>query len=385
MKKLTIFITLIASIFFVSFAFGESITFTFANSQNSGTTQKYYEFDVMAQAAASGTKFGDLMVYINYNTAGFGESIVFSNNITISKGTLLQGDVSGSEKYSIVNMVDNSSSRIAVTIGYNFESVPSWGNDLPTNPTQLLHCKIKIQNQSASSGISFQQSLMDGQEYESNNSDKYNPVIANDTDDISLPIILSSFTGEFYDQGIILKWKTQSEVNILGFNLYRALSDSTDFMKVNNSIIRSRGNSTIINKYSYMDMVIPMENKYFYRIEVVELNGNRKICKNIAMKRTNRNHGIPNSYKIVGSFPNPFKSSTEIKYQIAKESFVSVDIFNLLGQHTAILVHENMKAGYHSIRWNGLNKYAEHVPDGLYIIRLSAKGFVMCKKILLLH
>ncbi|GBE26607.1 hypothetical protein BMS3Bbin03_00522 [bacterium BMS3Bbin03] len=226
---------------------------------------------------------------------------------------------------------------------------------------------------------------MDGQEYESNNSDKYNPVIANDTDDISLPIILSSFTGEFYDQGIILKWKTQSEVNILGFNLYRALSDSTDFMKVNNSIIRSRGNSTIINKYSYMDMVIPMENKYFYRIEVVELNGNRKICKNIAMKRTNRNHGIPNSYKIVGSFPNPFKSSTEIKYQIAKESFVSVDIFNLLGQHTAILVHENMKAGYHSIRWNGLNKYAEHVPDGLYIIRLSAKGFVMCKKILLLH
>lgn len=385
MRKLTIFISLLTSIFFVSSAFAESLTFTFANSQISGTSQKYYEFDIMAKASASGTKFGDLMVYINYNTTGFGESIVSNGNITVSKGTLLQGDVSGSEKYSIVNTVDNSTSRIAITIGYNFESVPSWGNDLPANAAQLLHCKIEIQNQSASSGISFQESLMDGQEYKSNNTDKYDPVIADDTDDISLPIVLSSFTGEFCDRGIILKWKTQSEVNVLGFNLYRALLDSTDFRKINKSIILSHRNSTHINEYSYIDMGIPIVSNYYYRIEIVELDGKRKICKNLSLKRTNKNHGIPNSYKIIGSFPNPFKSSTEIRYQIAKEGFVSVDIFNLLGQNIAVLVHENIKAGYYSIRWNGLNKYSERVPDGLYVVRLSAKGFFMCKKILLLH
>ncbi len=172
---------------FAGFTWAAGITFTFANHTVTfdGTT-KYFEFDVMAQASAVGTKIGDNQVYINYNTAGFGSSIVANNKVTVEKGTLLQND--GPPYYNIDNVADNTSSRFAVTVGYVYGNNPEYGNDLPAEPTQLLHIKIAIADTSQTSGLTFYQPLMVGQEYESDNTTKYDPVVADDTLDTSLKL-----------------------------------------------------------------------------------------------------------------------------------------------------------------------------------------------------
>ncbi|MCK4357372.1 MAG: right-handed parallel beta-helix repeat-containing protein, partial [Candidatus Cloacimonetes bacterium] len=167
------------------------ITFTFANGVLSGG---YYEFDVMVAGSAEGTKLGDTQTYINYNTLGFGSSIYANGKVTLTKGTILQGDISGADLYTLTNVTDNTTSRISVTYGYNFSFMPSWANDLPTTPTQIMHVKIEIADPSQTAGLSFEQSLMENQQYYSDNTNKYSPVIAIDEDNTTLPVELSAFT-----------------------------------------------------------------------------------------------------------------------------------------------------------------------------------------------
>ncbi len=184
MFKTKIFLILLT---FSSFVWATGITFTFANSTvTTDGTAKYFEFDVMAQASETGTKIGDNQVYIDYNTAGFGSSIADNNKITVEKGTLLQND--GPPYYNIINTADNTPSRVAIAVEFIYGDYPEYGNDVPTDPTQLLHIKIEIADTTQTSGLTFYQPLMDGQEYYSDNTTKYNPVVADDTLDVSLKL-----------------------------------------------------------------------------------------------------------------------------------------------------------------------------------------------------
>ncbi len=175
-------------ILFISICYAQvediGITFTFANGEiTAGGTNGYYEFDVMANASATGTKIGTGIVYINYSTAGFGENIYGSSKVTVTKGTLTSNP--GAPLYLLLPN-DNTSSRFAVTFEYT--SATGWGNSLPTTPTDLIHLKIEIADPSETSGLSFENSLMTGCQFYDDNATKYAPVIATDTDNTSLPV-----------------------------------------------------------------------------------------------------------------------------------------------------------------------------------------------------
>ena len=88
---------------------------------------------------------------------------------------------------------------------------------------------------------------------------------------------------------------------------------------------------------------------------------------------------IPREYSLSQNYPNPFNPITKIKYQIPKNSFVSLRIFDLLGNEVAILVNENKKAGYYEVNFDGTN-YA----SGVYFYRIEAESFVNFKKMMLI-
>lgn len=191
MKALTI---LLLTLFIAGSVFGANLTFTFANDTVTTdviTLDTYFEFDVMVHSDVADTRLGDNIVYVNYNTAGFGESVVANGNITVEKRGLLTGEVLGSDLYGIVNIADNSTSKFAVTVGYNFESSPDWANVVPTTPDTLLHVKIKIADSNESSGLSFDEAIMAGKQYQSDNSTKYSPIVASDVMDVSLQTVSS--------------------------------------------------------------------------------------------------------------------------------------------------------------------------------------------------
>jgi parallel beta-helix repeat protein len=90
-------------------------------------------------------------------------------------------------------------------------------------------------------------------------------------------------------------------------------------------------------------------------------------------------NAIPFSFVLFQNFPNPFNPTTNIRYDLPKESEVQLAIYNVLGQKVAELVHAYQKAGRYEVEWN-----AEKFASGIYFCSMRAKGFSDTKKFILL-
>ena len=90
-------------------------------------------------------------------------------------------------------------------------------------------------------------------------------------------------------------------------------------------------------------------------------------------------NNIPGEFVLDQNYPNPFNPSTRIKYSLPKESFVSLKVFNMLGQEVETLVSERQSAGTYEVNFN-----AEEKPSGVYLYRLRAGEYAFEKKMMFL-
>jgi N-acetylneuraminic acid mutarotase len=90
--------------------------------------------------------------------------------------------------------------------------------------------------------------------------------------------------------------------------------------------------------------------------------------------------GIPNDFELSQNYPNPFNPSTTIKFSIPKEEFVSLKVFNSLGEEVADLLHETKPAGNYSVSFS-----ASQLSSGVYFYKIFAGSFVETKKMIYLR
>lgn len=93
---------------------------------------------------------------------------------------------------------------------------------------------------------------------------------------------------------------------------------------------------------------------------------------------------LPNSIELSNNYPNPFNPSTTIEFAIPSRSFVSLAIYNVLGQKVKTLVDQNMPAGTFSTIWDSDNNSGRHVASGVYLYKLTVGENVLTKKMMLL-
>ncbi|MHB8580368.1 MAG: FlgD immunoglobulin-like domain containing protein [Ignavibacteriaceae bacterium] len=93
---------------------------------------------------------------------------------------------------------------------------------------------------------------------------------------------------------------------------------------------------------------------------------------------------VPDQFALSQNYPNPFNPSTTIKYQLAKDTRVSLTIYDMLGQEVRTLVSSEQSAGYYNVVWDGRNANGYQVSSGVYIYRLQAGSFVQTLKMSLL-
>jgi len=89
---------------------------------------------------------------------------------------------------------------------------------------------------------------------------------------------------------------------------------------------------------------------------------------------------LPRSLILSQNFPNPFNPATKISYQLPANSFVTLTVFNVLGEEVATIVHERQAAGVHEAAFTG----GRDCSSGVYFYRLETNGTVLSKKMLLL-
>ena len=79
------------------------------------------------------------------------------------------------------------------------------------------------------------------------------------------------------------------------------------------------------------------------------------------------------------NFPNPFNPTTTISFTTANKAFVSLTIFNILGERIVDLVSEELSPGPHGKKWD-----ATRVPSGIYFCQLRVGNYTETKKLTVL-
>ncbi len=93
---------------------------------------------------------------------------------------------------------------------------------------------------------------------------------------------------------------------------------------------------------------------------------------------------VPQQSTLLQNYPNPFNSQTTISYQLAQAGEIELVVYDLLGQRIATLARGVREAGAHAIEWDGRNQAGKDAASGVYVYRLSARGSVLAKKLVLI-
>jgi len=94
--------------------------------------------------------------------------------------------------------------------------------------------------------------------------------------------------------------------------------------------------------------------------------------------------GLPGEIALHPNFPNPFNPSTQIAYDLAKDSNVRLEIFDLMGRNVKTLVNGKQIAGRHMATWNATDNFGQPVSAGVYLYRLHTANKVFTRKMILM-
>ena len=93
----------------------------------------------------------------------------------------------------------------------------------------------------------------------------------------------------------------------------------------------------------------------------------------------------PKEFLLKQNYPNPFNPSTVIKYQLAENSFVTLKVYDVLGEEVTTLVNEFQNAGLYSINFSAEQFYKSSLTSGIYFYRLETENFNSVKKMILIR
>ena len=89
---------------------------------------------------------------------------------------------------------------------------------------------------------------------------------------------------------------------------------------------------------------------------------------------------VPDAYALYQNYPNPFNPTTTIRYDLKDAGYVTINVFNLLGQNVASLVNTEMPAGRHTVIFDAAKQ-----STGLYLYTISVNGYTDLKKMMLVR
>ena len=92
-----------------------------------------------------------------------------------------------------------------------------------------------------------------------------------------------------------------------------------------------------------------------------------------------QNNSIPSHYNLEQNYPNPFNPISKIKYDLPRNDFVTLKVYDAIGKELVTLVNSQQTAGHHEINFDGSN-----LSSGIYFYRIQTGNFMQTKKMILL-
>jgi hypothetical protein len=188
---------------------------------------------------------------------------------------------------------------------------------------------------------------------------------------LNIPIDLAAEAG---DREVLLSWDTPEYgfITLTGYKLYRE-----------DEPLLALG---LVNEYT--DAELTNDQTYTYQISA--LYGDFESVRSIEVSATPSvtslldEMELPVKTELLGNYPNPFNPNTIIRYSLASDSQVKIEVFNIKGQRVKTLVDGYLKAGRHQVEWDGTDGNNHSVSSGVYLYRLVTNQGIDIKRMVLL-
>ncbi|QQS38298.1 MAG: T9SS type A sorting domain-containing protein [Ignavibacteriales bacterium] len=202
-----------------------------------------------------------------------------------------------------------------------------------------------------------------------------------------LPVELVSFEAVNSGNDVLLSWHTSTELNNLGFEIEKAESIEGEIYNDWKLIKFIKGNGTTCKQHSYFfsdENLLP--GQYKYRLKQIDFDGTFEYSKVVEVSIS----GL-NEFFLSQNYPNPFNPTTKIKYTVTdayytSPAWVTLKVFDILGNEVTTLVNEYKSAGSYEVGFN-----AAALTSGVYYYQLKVgnlpdgeAGFSETKKMILL-
>ena len=188
----------------------------------------------------------------------------------------------------------------------------------------------------------------------------------------NLPVELISFTAVPGNGSVKLKWSTASEINNKGFLIQKS-NDKINWKNI--TFITGYGTSLQLNKYIYYDNN-PFNGKSYYKLIQNDFNGTSKVISTIEVNA----NGLY-KYSLSQNFPNPFNPKTEVTYSLATAGFVSLKIYDILGNEAAAIIQEVQEPGKYT---KEISADRFGLSSGIYFYTLKVNDFIQTRKMIIL-
>jgi choice-of-anchor B domain-containing protein len=175
-----------------------------------------------------------------------------------------------------------------------------------------------------------------------------------------LPVELSSFTAAVNKQDVTLNWSTASETNNLGFEIQRKSDHGYNTI----GFVEGNGSTVGTHNYSFRDENLQLGN-YSYRLKQVDFDGSINYSDEINVDIITLSEFVLNQ-----NYPNPFNPTTTIDFTVPSPEFVTIEVYNSLGERVIELVNQMKEAGAYTIEFNAAN-----LPSGIYFARMNAGSY----------
>jgi len=218
--------------------------------------------------------------------------------------------------------------------------------------------------------------------------DGFGSINIDDAINIALPVELKLFTATIQMNNVNLIWRTETEINNLGFEIERASSSTTPLLNewVRIAFVEGNGTTTEPKDYSYSDDIKNINaNSLAYRLKQIDFDGSYEYSDVVLVESIS-----PADFELKQNYPNPFNPSTIIQYAIGSQQFVVLKVYDVLGEEMATLVNEEKPEGTYEINFSAIGRSASggdawNLTSGVYFYTLETGSFIETKKMILIR
>ena len=199
----------------------------------------------------------------------------------------------------------------------------------------------------------------------------------------TLPVELSYFNAVFVanENSVKLNWKTESETQMLGYQIYRSMDkDLVNASLITGTIIDASNSSTGAN-YSYLDSDV-QSGTYYYWLEALSYNSSEFYGYQSVVIDIPSTPELPTVSSMSKAYPNPFKDMTNVDIAIKGGETGSFTIYNMLGQ---VVYRQSLSEGNVKIEWNGKDSHGNRCGNGVYFYKLTTPTKSETKKMLIMR